>query len=422
MVGSNAVAPQEQSDENSALQPVREFKQLYSKPIMLLRLPGTILSRKWYSATWGTLRLSDDAINKLPPEVREGTVEARRLIGRKKLAFPAAVSIKGTKLSYKWTPRPSDVIIATAPKTGTTWLQHMVHVIRAQQDTSYDDVGDVIPWIEYAWECGQDLNADQPGGVRAFKSHGLLSRIHEGCKYIITVRQPAEGHTNRAHAPRCAQLRTVAILRSQVREPVKMLKSFFTFVSSKDAAAPLIPPFWIKDVNAFYKCPMYQEGMGGFAGFMGTPMDYYVEYYKCRNLPNVCFIVFEHMLADTKSTIQRVADFIGVELTPTALEKVVELTSAAWMSAPENAAKFDDHMIYSKQVELGRVGFAYNPPVAKVLLKPRSAMVVNDHTTKSMDKTWAKKVAKTIGFKTYEELAASWANELAAKGNKKMEA
>ena len=100
-----------------------------------------------------------------------------------------------------WVPRSSDVIITTAPKTGTTWLQMTCHQLRTGGDLGFEEICQVVPWIKKAYECGQDLNGDQKANPRVYKAHQRLSCIHEGCKYITTIRDPISATISWYHIP-----------------------------------------------------------------------------------------------------------------------------------------------------------------------------------------------------------------------------
>ena len=65
--------------------------------------------------------------------------------------------IKG--LSFK--PRPSDVLIVTPPKCGTTWMQQIVHQLRTGGDMTFYDLYEVVPFIEFAHAVDIDLEAEQ---------------------------------------------------------------------------------------------------------------------------------------------------------------------------------------------------------------------------------------------------------------------
>ena len=197
-----------------------------------------------------------------------------------------------------------------------------------------------------------------------------------------------------------------------IRDPVKTLRSWYTFVASKDESSPMLPAAFLGDINKFAKSPLNLEtgGMGGH------PFEYIIEYYLCRNLPNVLLLVFEHMQADPQAAIKRVASFMGVPATPELLEKVGLVTTLDWMSEKPNRTKFDDHMIYDKQKELRRAGFIYNPPASKVLLKPATAVGkskydLSEATLTRLEKDWTKMVTRKTGFKTYQAMADALAAE-----------
>jgi hypothetical protein len=93
-------------------------------------------------------------------------------------------------LAYQ--PQPSDLFIAPFAKCGASWLQQIVHGLRTRGDMNFDDVSQVIPWIEMAHYEGRDLAAPQPGGFRAFKSHLSWTNIPKGGRYIVPLRDPKD--------------------------------------------------------------------------------------------------------------------------------------------------------------------------------------------------------------------------------------
>lgn len=62
---------------------------------------------------------------------------------------------------------------------------------------------------------------------RLFKSHARLNALQEGCKYIVTI-----------------------------RDPVKTLVSLFRFFTAKFPNPPF-PKVWLSSVDAFAKCPLW---------------------------------------------------------------------------------------------------------------------------------------------------------------------
>src|SRR5471032_2571811 len=99
------------------------------------------------------------------------TTESRRATTLAELDAKMArlVTEPGYAAGLEFVPRPSDVIIASYAKCGTTWLQQMVHSLRTGGDLDFDDISRVVPWIETAADLGIDLHAEQWAAPRAFK-------------------------------------------------------------------------------------------------------------------------------------------------------------------------------------------------------------------------------------------------------------
>src|SRR5947207_13660655 len=80
------------------------------------------------------------------------------------------VSEAGFAAGLGFVARPSDVIIASYAKCGTTWLQQMVHSLRTGGDLDFDDISRVVPWIETSADLGLDLDGAQRREPRSFKT------------------------------------------------------------------------------------------------------------------------------------------------------------------------------------------------------------------------------------------------------------
>src|SRR5439155_20625773 len=100
------------------------------------------------------------------------------------------VSEAGFAAGLGFVARPSDVIIASYAKCGTTWLQQMVHSLRTGGDLDFDDISRVVPWIETAADLDLDLDWAQRGEPPAFKSHPSYDQVRADHRYTVSVRYP----------------------------------------------------------------------------------------------------------------------------------------------------------------------------------------------------------------------------------------
>ena len=68
---------------------------------------------------------------------------------------------EGTRMGLSFKPRSEDVFVVTPGKTGTTWMQQILHQLRSGGDMSFDNISDVVPFIEMAYDTGKiDLEAE----------------------------------------------------------------------------------------------------------------------------------------------------------------------------------------------------------------------------------------------------------------------
>src|SRR5439155_19524407 len=81
------------------------------------------------------------------------------------------VSEAGFAAGLEFVPLPSDVIIASYAKCGTTWLQQIVHSLRTGGDLDFDYISQFVPWVEKASDLGLDIGGPHRGEPPAFKRH-----------------------------------------------------------------------------------------------------------------------------------------------------------------------------------------------------------------------------------------------------------
>lgn len=281
---------------------------------------------------------------------------------------PKFTSEQSSRYAAEYKLRPSDVVVLTFPKTGTTMLQQVCEVLRTNGDMNFSEITEVQPWLDNAWDCGQELDADHRAAPRVFKSHQLLSAINPGAKYVTIV-----------------------------RDPEKTFNSYFSFMLEKGM------PDFLKyaDLNEYAKAGHFEgNNIGG-----SNVWAYYLELWEALTLPNVLVLSYEEMVRNPRPQIRRIANFIGIKYDEDLLNLTERMSSMEFMKKCES--QFDDNFISRKQKEFGRSKFvvAASSKVNKSL-KP----VVSAETKQWLQQMWAEKIEPATGLKNYAEMESFIAN------------
>lgn len=254
--------------------------------------------------------------------------------------------------------RPTDVVITPFGKSGTTWLQQIVHTLRTRGDMDFDDISRVVPWIETSPGLGLDLSAEQKANPRAFKSHLEYEQLPKGAKYI-----------NSARDPRDAFYSMYKFMEGWFFEPGTI--SLEEFAEKRFIAS------------------------GGY-------WQHLLSWWRVRHEPFVLFFCYELMQEDRAATIRRVADFIEVPLDDELLAITLEHSSLEFMKTHKD--RFDDALMRARGENIA--GLPPGGDSSKV-----RAGRVGDHKQSlpqsivaALDAVWLEKIEPETGFKNYEEL------------------
>ena len=228
-------------------------------------------------------------------------------------------SDEGQARGLAFQPKPSDVIISPYAKCGTTWMQQIVHGLRSGGDMGFDEITAVTPWIEMAHDIGFDLEASQPGDLRAFKSHLPWDIIPKGGRYIIVL-----------------------------RDPVDAMVSLFKFFEGWFFETGSV------SVDAFAR--YYLDERDG--------RDYWhhaASWWDVRGRGDVLILTYEAMRQDLPRAVNDVAAFIGVSDAQTI---AVAETQARFDFMKAHEVQFDDHL--TRQARDAMCGLPPGSVVTKV--------------------------------------------------------
>jgi len=264
--------------------------------------------------------------------------------------------------------RPTDIIVATFAKTGTTLVTWICHLLRTGADIDFDSMEtlyEVVPWPLLSWDIGYDPNAQGNHFVpRIFKSHLRMASIYRGCRYIVTVRDPA-----------------------------KVTISFYNFLLAKQVPLALS----MKDVSSFLMNTPFVQGREGRASLW----EYYQDYHLLKDCPSVLIVVYEDLVAHREQSVRRIADFMGLGPVPAnVMTQVLAMSTKEFMA--QHVALFDEP--YERAKKLGRVGdLSQLAPGAKVVVETHP-QTFNEEALHFLQTRWNVSM-KPLGYDSYKDFA-----------------
>jgi len=261
-------------------------------------------------------------------------------------------------LAYQ--PDPTDVFVVTPAKCGTTWTQQIVHGLRTRGSMDFDEITRVVPWIEMAKDMGIDIYKPQVANPKAFKTHKDLNNVPKGGKYICVVRDPKDAM-------------------------LSLYRFFEGWIFEKDSIS--LEEFALN----FY---IGTDGRGYW--------DHIQALWGRRNDPDVLPLCYENMKQDLSGAVEKVAEFMEIELDDELKDIVVAQSDFKFMN--EHNHKFDDHIIRDTRNAVCGIPMDGETSKVKNGKVGESKNVVSDNVRAEFDKVWHKEITATIGLRSYEDL------------------
>ncbi|XP_071502301.1 sulfotransferase 1C2-like [Diadema antillarum] len=231
------------------------------------------------------------------------------------VVMPKLMPPRALKALKNFEVRPDDIFVVTFPKSGTTWMQHILLLTLHEGDLSKlegDHVTRKSPFIDIidVWNHTDPSKAPPNAEVarempspRILKSHCRLSWLPEDI---------------RKDEPK-AKVIYVA------RNPKDIAASFFHFCRLVDA----LPSYSSWDV-------FFEEFISGRAP-QGSWFENVLPWWERRNHPNVLFLKYEDMKKDLRGTVERVARFIGKSLSDDVINRIAEASTFGAMKKSKSA-------------------------------------------------------------------------------------
>lgn len=279
--------------------------------------------------------------------------------------------------------RPTDIVVATFPKTGTTLVSWICHLLRTDGEPVLDQIEtlyEVIPWPTLSWDIGYDPNVN--GGQffpRVFKSHLRMASVYRGCKYIVTV-----------------------------RDPEKTALSFYNFFLSKQ-----VPHVMEMDASTFVTDTPFVKGREGRAGIW----EYYQEYHILRDCPSVLVLVYEDLVKNMPACIEMIAKFMGFlppeQITTDLISKVASKSTKEFMA--QHMSLFDEP--YERAKRLGRAAdLSQLAPGAKIAVSTHT-QTLDEAAKRFLSTRWQETMGGPKGYADYAAFAKMFREKNQARFN-----
>jgi len=262
--------------------------------------------------------------------------------------------------------RPTDIVVATFPKTGTTLVTWICHQLRTGGHVDFETLYEVIPWPTLSWDIGYDPNVTGSEFFpRVFKSHLRMASIYRGCKYVVTI-----------------------------RDPLAVALSFYNFLLAKQ-----VPSVMEMDVSTFVCETPFVKGRAGRASLW----DFYQEYHALRECPSVLVLIYEDMVQDMPSSVRMLSKFMGIDVTDALVQEVANMSTKEYMS--QYMGKFDEP--YERAKQLGRAAdLSQFAPGAKIALN-KHKQELDTNALEFLKDRWDQTM-RPLGYSNYQEFRAAF--------------
>ncbi len=210
-------------------------------------------------------------------------------------------------------PRPDDVVITTSYKSGTTWMQQILHGLVFQGDPKAPALWEASPWLDERFvapleEVGAAIAAQTHR--RFLKSHLPLDGLpyYPQVKYVVVARDARDVF--------------MSLWNHYNNYTDAMMKSLNDLGGEPFPQPPEdIQECWRNWITRGW-FEWETEGWPFWSNLHHTRT-----YWEHRHLSNLLLVHYADLLADPQGQVRRVADFLDLELSPEELARTVRLAS-----------------------------------------------------------------------------------------------
>jgi len=189
------------------------------------------------------------------------------------------------------------------------WVLQICHQLRTKGDMSFEEISNVVPWIETAYDIDLDVDTLEQPAPRLFKTHAWRNHLNisDEAKYIVVNRRPMDAAV-----------------------------SFFYFMQGWFFEEGTI------SLDAFVKRFFLERGEPVSIQKNPSYWHFLTSWLPMRTNKNVLWLWYENMRTEHRETVVKIAEFLGFDKNDKDLiDLVVHNSTFDFMK--ENEPKFDEH-------------------------------------------------------------------------------
>jgi aryl sulfotransferase len=226
--------------------------------------------------------------------------------------------------------RDDDVVITTAYKAGTTWTQRIMAAMVLGPDAAASNLLEVSPWIDARFQAPIDVvleTIEAQRHQRFLKSHLAADGIpfSDDVRYVVVGRDTRDVFMS---------------LWNHYTAYTDLAYSLFNDAERPGAEFPRPPasprdlwPRWISE-------GWFEWESDGWPFW--SHHHHVSTWWAARDLPNVLFLHYSDLLADTETEMRRLADFCGIDVPEERWPAIVEVVGIDRMRADAKASGAGD--------------------------------------------------------------------------------
>ncbi|MEH6586605.1 MAG: sulfotransferase domain-containing protein [Halioglobus sp.] len=217
--------------------------------------------------------------------------------------------------------RPGDILITTAYKSGTTWMQTIVANLLFQNDDIPGPIMEISPWV--------DMRPNDFGDVQQLteaQTHRRFLKTHLALDGI-----PFKSDMSYIYVGR--DLRDVFM--SMWNHYGNHSELFFDAINNPESLVGEALPRCPDDIKDYWRQWTTKSSFGWERdGYPHWSASHHAQtWWDYRHLPNILFVHHQDLLDDPGGEITRIADFLSIDTSADCLARIVEAVSFKTMKA-----------------------------------------------------------------------------------------